>query len=193
MFLAPQLTNRLVDATKYDKVKTFLLFIGYNRSRHTLLASLLDAHPNVIIANDYNILKEWIENPLLSQRLKYYIYELLYAKSRYDVMFGVRARLVGNKPKKYHYNIKDQWQGSYHDSIQVCVVPARGVARIFQRGEAGGGGHTGSNNIVMAFSPRNIVGCLLKKRLIKGGSREPQLRPWFRPREKSNTVQSQTH
>ena len=37
----------------------------------------------------------------------------------------------------------------------------RGVARIFQRG---GGGHTGSNNMVMAFSPRNIVGCLLKKK-----------------------------
>ena len=42
---------------------------------------------------------------------------------------------------------------------------SRGVARIFKRE----GGHTGSNNIVMAFSPRNIVGCLLKKRLTKGG------------------------
>ena len=36
----------------------------------------------------------------------------------------------------------------------------------------------------MAFSPRNVVGCLLKKRLTKvGGSRAPQdpppyLRPW---------------
>ena len=48
-------------------------------------------------------------------------------------------------------------------------VVYRGVARIFQR-EEGGGGHTGSNNIVMAFSPRNIVGCLLKKRLAKGTS-----------------------
>ena len=49
---------------------------------------------------------------------------------------------------------------------------SRGVARIFQRG----GGHTVSNIIVMAFSPRNIVGCLLKKRLTKGGgrSRAPQ-------------------
>ena len=26
-----------------------------------------------------------------------------------------------------------------------------------------------SNNMVMAFSPRNIVGCFLKKRLTKGG------------------------
>ena len=40
----------------------------------------------------------------------------------------------------------------------------RGVARIFQRG-----GHTLSNIIVMAFSPRNIVGCLLKKGLQRGG------------------------
>ena len=32
----------------------------------------------------------------------------------------------------------------------------------------GGGGHTRSNNIVMAFSPQNIVGCLLKKRLRAG-------------------------
>ena len=51
----------------------------------------------------------------------------------------------------------------------------RGVGRIFQRG--GGGGHTGSKIIVMVFSPRNIVGCLLKKWLTKGGggvSRAPQ-------------------
>ena len=53
----------------------------------------------------------------------------------------------------------------------------RCVARIFQRG--GGVGHTVSNIIVMAFSPRNIVGCLLKKGLQRGwgggvGSRAPQ-------------------
>ena len=54
----------------------------------------------------------------------------------------------------------------------------RGVARIFQRG--GGRGHTVSNIIVMAFSPRNIVGCLLKKRLTKGaGSRAPQDPPRY--------------
>ena len=41
-------------------------------------------------------------------------------------------------------------------------VAGRGVARIFQRG-----GHTVSNIIVMAFSPRKFVGCLLKKRLTK--------------------------
>ena len=71
----------------------------------------------------------------------------------------------------------------------LCINKAsreyRGVARIFQRG-GGWGGHTGSNNIVMAFLPRNIVGCLLKKRLTKGGGvtgtpGPPQLRPWNIP------------
>ena len=123
MLLVLQLTNpSRIDATIYDKVKTFLLFIGYNRSRHTLLASLLDAHPNVIIANDFNILRQWIENPLLSQRRKQYIYELLLAKSRYDVMFGVRSRPVGEEAVQYHYSIKDQWQGRYNKSIQVSEV-----------------------------------------------------------------------
>ena len=43
------------------------------------------------------------------------------------------------------------------------------------------GGHTVSNNIVMAFSPRNIAGCLLKKRLTKGGGgvTEPQDPPSY--------------
>ena len=45
------------------------------------------------------------------------------------------------------------------------------------------GGHTVSNIIVMAFSPRNIVGCFLKKRLTKEGRSRaplepPSLRPW---------------
>ena len=35
------------------------------------------------------------------------------------------------------------------------------------------------SNIVMAFSPRNIVGCLLKKRLTKGGSWAPQHPPRY--------------
>ena len=38
----------------------------------------------------------------------------------------------------------------------------------------GGGGHTGSNNIVMAFSPRNIVGCLLKTGVQRGGHGHPR-------------------
>ena len=53
----------------------------------------------------------------------------------------------------------------------------QGRSQDFSKG--GGGGHTMSN-IVTAFSPRNIVGCLLKKRLTEGGSRDPRT-PLARP------------
>ncbi|XP_066019556.1 uncharacterized protein [Pocillopora verrucosa] len=108
-----------LDARIYDKVRIFLLFIGYNRSRHTLLASLLDAHPHVVVANDFNILKQWITMPEIFDRKKYFIYELIYAKSRYDVMYGVRSRLVNGGPVQYHYNVKGQWQGQINEGVQV--------------------------------------------------------------------------
>ena len=53
------------------------------------------------------------------------------------------------------------------------TAPCMGVARIFQRG-GGGGGHTES---CRGYSPDchlNIVGCLLTKRLTKGGSHAPR-------------------
>ena len=47
----------------------------------------------------------------------------------------------------------------------------RGVARIFQKGGGGWGSHNGfcGEDIVMAFLPRNIAGCLLKKGLQRKG------------------------
>ena len=62
-------------------------------------------------------------------------------------------------------------------SVMFIIFPVqyRGVARIFQKG-----GHTVSNIIVMAFSPRNIVGCLLKKGLQRGGGHgHPRIPPRY--------------
>ena len=81
--------------------------------------------------------------------------------------------------KKYRNMSKyvKSWEGRavtpahvrYGLSFLICLLLLlllfRGVARIFQSGA-----HTVSNNIVMAFSPRNIVGCLQRG---GGGSRAP--------------------
>ena len=61
-------------------------------SRHTLPAALLDAHPHVVVADDLNILKQGITMPEIFDKKNYFIYELIYAKSRYEVMYGVRSR-----------------------------------------------------------------------------------------------------
>ena len=64
-----------------------------------------------------------------------------------------------------------------------AIIPYRYQGRI-QDCSKGGEGDTGSNNFVMAFLPRNIVGCLFTKRLTKGGGghghpRTPLATPLF--------------
>ena len=97
----------------------FFCSFGYDRSRPTLLAAWLDAHPHVVVANDCNILKQWITMPEIFDGKNYFIYELIYAKSRYDVMYGVRSRLVNGGPVQYHYNVEGQWQGQIGEGVQV--------------------------------------------------------------------------
>ena len=51
-------------------------------------------------------------------------------------------------------------------AMRAAVRTLMGVARIFQ---GGGGGHTLSNRVYSRFRNLNIVGCLSKKRLTRGG------------------------
>ena len=62
--------------------------------------------------------------------------------------------MAGNKRT---YISKFSWEVKELGALtMVLTQPPQGRSQDFSNG-----GHTGSNNIVMAFSPRNIVGCLL--------------------------------
>ena len=65
-----------------------------------------------------------------------------------------------NKPLKCLIKVKKIMFQNYHNQLPV----PKGVARIFQRG-----GHTGSYRGYSPDCHLNIVGCLLTKRLTKGG------------------------
>ena len=41
----------------YDGIRTFVLFIGYGRSGHSLVAAILDAHPKIVIAHEFDVLR----------------------------------------------------------------------------------------------------------------------------------------
>ncbi|KAJ7371717.1 hypothetical protein OS493_023052 [Desmophyllum pertusum] len=57
LFLSPA-DNRF---KLYDGVETFVMFIGYPRSRHSLVGAILDAHPEIIIPHEYDVLARWKE------------------------------------------------------------------------------------------------------------------------------------
>ncbi|KAJ7382040.1 hypothetical protein OS493_037528 [Desmophyllum pertusum] len=107
----------------YDGVETFVMFIGYPRSSHSLLAAILDAHPEIIIPNEYDVIEHW--EKYRSSRLteknmqKYVLFDDLHQHSMKQAMFGIRAGNNTSLTTGYHYNIPGLWQGGYQRRIKV--------------------------------------------------------------------------
>ncbi len=90
---------RLKDA--FDGVETYCMFIGYPRSGHSLVGALLDAHPEMIIAHEFDTLR-FLNLGFNREQLYYLILEnsKRYAKN-------------GREQSGYSYDVPNQWQGKF--------------------------------------------------------------------------------
>ena len=106
----------------YDGVETFVLFIGYPRSSHSLVGAILDAHPEIIIPNEYDVLGEWdrfrSEGANEENMEKYLLFYELQELSLRQATFGIRAKNPVRK-HNYNYNVPGLWQGGYRSRIKV--------------------------------------------------------------------------
>jgi hypothetical protein len=82
-------------------VETYCMFLGYPRSGHSLVGSLLDAHPDVIIAHELDVLK-FVRAGFTRNQIFY----LLLENSR------LRAAR-GREYSGYSYEVPGQWQGRF--------------------------------------------------------------------------------
>lgn len=94
------------DGQAFENVETFCMFVGYPRSGHSLVGSLLDAHPNAVIAHELNVLK-CVEEGFDKGR----IFRLVLDNSR-------RIAKSGRKWDGYSYKVPNQWQGRF-ERLQV--------------------------------------------------------------------------
>ena len=109
--------NRTKELRKvFDNVANFMIFIGYPRSGHTLIGSLLDAHPHVVIANEFDVIGEW-QDWKLKNRNKYYLFSQLYKNSQKEAQDGYRSSWANHR---FDYSVPNQWQGKFQGSIKVC-------------------------------------------------------------------------
>jgi hypothetical protein len=91
---------------KFADLKFFLMFIGYPRSGHSLIGSLLDAHPHMIVAHEYNVFE-----PLRQNQPPEVILEELYENSK---------RFQGKRTQTgYDYTVPNQYQGTYKSPLSV--------------------------------------------------------------------------
>jgi Sulfotransferase family len=107
----------LVEKRHFNRVQSFCLFIGYPRSGHTLIGSLLDAHPNAVIADEMDALK-YIQAGFRRDQLFY----LLLRGSR-------RAAKAGRQRTGYSYAVPGQWQGRF-DKLRVIGDKAGGASAV---------------------------------------------------------------
>lgn len=101
------------------------MFTGYPRSCHSLVAAMLDAHPEIIMSPGYRVMEklEQCQTPELKQKnmQKYRLFYDLHHHSLEHAMFMKRAGsnscLLGKS--KYTYHIPGLWQGGYQNKIKV--------------------------------------------------------------------------
>ncbi|XP_062517274.1 uncharacterized protein LOC134192549 isoform X2 [Corticium candelabrum] len=99
----------------FDSVNSLVLFIGYPRSGHTLVGSLLDAHPHVVIANEYKLLQHWRLFDK-EQKTRSYVFGELYRDSEMQAKEGYRSATVKHI---FNYSVPNQWNGQFDKFLQL--------------------------------------------------------------------------
>jgi hypothetical protein len=85
----------------FEDVKFYCMFVGYPRSGHSLVGSLLDAHPNMVLAHELDALRYLAAGFSRNQ-----IFWLILQR---EVEFG-RA---GRTWRGFDYSVPNQWQGRF--------------------------------------------------------------------------------
>ena len=92
---------------QFDHVERYCMFLGYPRSSHTLLGALLDAHPDMVVAQELDVLRH-----LRFRYSREQLYALLIQRSRW---FASR----GWKWMGYSYAVPGQWQGRHRSLREI--------------------------------------------------------------------------
>ncbi len=87
----------------FDRIESKCLFLSCPKSGHSLIGSLLDAHPNMIIAHEVGILRY-----IMCHFSQNQIYSVILRNSEFYHQHGRRENL-------YNYNVPGQWQGQFRE------------------------------------------------------------------------------
>ena len=106
----PHLSSQVIDG-----VKSFVLFVGYGRSGHSIIGSLMDAHPHVVIADEFYLFSKFHQlDKVKDDAWKGNLFNRLYQKSVED-LHGRRAE----SDKGYTLLVDGLWQGRFDEHIEA--------------------------------------------------------------------------
>ena len=111
-----------------EGVEKFVFFAGYPRSGHSMIGSVMDAHPNMAIAHEYFIFqkcKSMLRNRknIFDDKLK--LFNALSVNSFFTSKCGWRSD--SSTDKGYNFNFDSQWQGTF-SQLKVIGDKSGGTA-----------------------------------------------------------------
>ena len=101
-------------------VKKFVIFIGYPRSGHSIVGSLMDAHPHMVIAHEFQLFEKLAHCKKTNEpclRTKSSLFNALYRASAEDSKTGWRSDFMNSK--KYTLSVDSPWLGAYDRYIAI--------------------------------------------------------------------------
>ena len=101
----------------FADVTTFSFFVGHTKSGGTMIGALLDAHPNIVLADEIDTL-----DLVKSGYSREQIFHILLKGSRREAMKG---RVTARRLEAYSFEVKGQWQGRF-DRLQVIGASKAG-------------------------------------------------------------------
>ena len=109
--------NQRISPTVSKNIKVFLFFVGYPRSGHSIVGSVLDAHPHIVVSHELFFMNKWdssLFNKENADSSPTKLYSKIYQKS---------VRNAGNVRMKYNKGytlaIEQSCQGSFDNFIDV--------------------------------------------------------------------------
>ena len=109
----PTKTNSGLSQFVIDQVKTFVFFLRFAHSGHSIVGSLMDSHPHIVVSHELNVFA------LLSQGMisptKQDIFNAIWKNTQQTIINGIRAKNV----KGYNLLVDGLYQGKHIDYIDV--------------------------------------------------------------------------
>ena len=98
------------------EVKKFVIFVGYARSGSSITGSMLDAHPNAIIAHEFYLFTKLRDNPQAFSN-KQSLFNAIYVNSYMNTVKGWRNHEADSKG--YSLEVEGLYQGSFNKTVEV--------------------------------------------------------------------------
>ena len=110
-------------------VEKFVFFIGHGRTGHSIIGSMMDAHPNMVITHEYMLFHKLIGTHFMIS--KEALFNELYWASYNDVRSGWGSRVRG--VKGYSLRMKSSWQGRFQNLKVIGDKSGGNTTRTYSR------------------------------------------------------------